>query len=33
MSRVAVITDIRGNLPALQASLAAIDAVGLDAIY
>jgi putative phosphoesterase len=30
---VAVITDIHGNLPALQASLAAIDAIGVDAIY
>jgi putative phosphoesterase len=30
---VAVITDIHGNLPALEASLAAIDAIGVDAIY
>jgi putative phosphoesterase len=33
MKRVAVITDIHGNLPALQASLAAVDASGVDAIY
>ena len=33
MNRVAVITDIHGNLPALQASLAAVDAIGVDAIY
>ena len=33
MKRVAVITDIHGNLPALEASLEAIDAVGVDAIY
>ncbi|HEY2159785.1 MAG TPA: metallophosphoesterase family protein [Solirubrobacteraceae bacterium] len=33
MNRVAVITDIHGNLSALQASLAAIDAIGVDAIY
>ena len=33
MNRVAVITDIHGNLPALEASLAAIDAIGVDAIY
>jgi putative phosphoesterase len=31
--RVAVITDIHGNLPALEASLAAIDAIGVDATY
>lgn len=33
MNRVAVITDIHGNLPALHASLAAIDAVGVDTTY
>jgi putative phosphoesterase len=33
MNRVAVITDIHGNLPALEASLAAIDAIGVDAVY
>ena len=33
MNRIAVITDIHGNLPALQASLAAIDAIGVDQIY
>jgi putative phosphoesterase len=33
LNRVAVITDIHGNLPALEASLAAIDAVGVDDIY
>ena len=33
MNRVAVITDIHGNLPALEASLAAIDAIGVDVIY
>lgn len=33
MSRVAVITDIHGNLAALEASLAAIDAMSVDAIY
>ncbi len=33
MNRVAVITDIHGNLPALEASLEAIDAIGVDAIY
>ncbi len=31
--RVAVITDIHANLPALQAALAAIDAIGVDAVY
>ena len=31
--RVAVITDIHGNLPALQASLDALDAIGIDEIY
>jgi putative phosphoesterase len=33
MNRVAVLTDIHGNLPALQASLAAVDGIGVDAIY
>ena len=33
MNRAAVITDIHGNLPALQASLAAIDAIGVDQIF
>ncbi len=31
--RVAVITDIHGNLPALEAALAAIEAIGVDEIY
>ena len=31
--RVAVITDIHANLPALQAALAAIDELGVDALY
>jgi hypothetical protein len=30
VTRVAVITDIHGNLPALEASLGAIDAIGVD---
>ena len=33
MNRVAVITDIHGNLPALEASLQAIDAIGVDGLY
>jgi putative phosphoesterase len=33
VNRVAVITDIHGNLAALEASLAAIDAIGVEAIY
>ena len=33
LNRIAVITDIHGNLPALEASLEAIDAIGVDAIY
>ena len=33
VNRVAVITDIHGNLPALQASLDAIDAIGVNTIY
>jgi putative phosphoesterase len=31
--RKAVITDIHGNLPALAAALAAIDAIGVDDVY
>jgi putative phosphoesterase len=31
--QVAVITDVHGNLPALEASLAATDAIGIDAVY
>ena len=33
MRRVAVITDLHANLPALQAALARIDELGVDAIY
>ncbi|HEX8975603.1 MAG TPA: metallophosphoesterase family protein [Solirubrobacteraceae bacterium] len=33
MNRIAVITDIHGNLPALEASLEAIEAIGVDEIY
>jgi putative phosphoesterase len=33
MQRVAVLTDIHGNLPALTASLVAIDALGVDGVY
>jgi putative phosphoesterase len=33
LNRVAVITDIHGNLPALDASLEVIDAIGVDALY
>ena len=33
MNRIAVVTDIHGNLPALQDSLAAIDEIGVDALY
>jgi putative phosphoesterase len=33
LKRVAVITDIHGNLPALEASLQAIDTIGVDALY
>jgi putative phosphoesterase len=32
-ARVAVITDIHANLPALQAALARIDELGVDAVY
>lgn len=31
--RVAVITDIHANLPALEAALAAIDGIGVDTLY
>jgi putative phosphoesterase len=31
--RAAVITDIHGNLPALEAALARIDEIGVDALY
>jgi hypothetical protein len=31
--RVAVFTDIHGNLPAREASLAATDAIGVDQSY
>jgi putative phosphoesterase len=33
LNRIAVITDIHGNLPALEASLDAIDAISVDRIY
>ena len=33
MERVAVITDIHANLPALEAVLEAIEASGVDAVY
>jgi putative phosphoesterase len=33
LNRVAVITDIHGNLPALEASLGAIDTIGVDSLY
>jgi putative phosphoesterase len=33
VKHVAIITDIHGNLPALEASLAAINAIGVDAVY
>jgi putative phosphoesterase len=33
LTRLAVITDIHGNLPALEASLSAIDAIGVDRVY
>jgi putative phosphoesterase len=33
VARIAVITDIHGNLPALEASLARIDDSGVDAVY
>jgi putative phosphoesterase len=31
--RIAVITDIHGNLPALEAALARIEALGIDGVY
>jgi putative phosphoesterase len=33
MESVAIITDIHGNLPALEAALAAVDGIGPDAVY
>jgi putative phosphoesterase len=33
LNRVAIITDIHANLPALHASLEAVDAIGVDAVY
>jgi putative phosphoesterase len=33
LSKIAVITDLHGNLPALEASLEAIDAIGVEEIY
>jgi putative phosphoesterase len=33
LNRIAVITDIHGNFPALEASLAAIDAIGVETVY
>ena len=33
MTKIAVITDIHGNLPALVASLAAIDELGIEEVY
>jgi putative phosphoesterase len=33
MQRIAVITDIHANLPALQAALSHIDRLGVDAVY
>lgn len=33
MTRIGVITDVHGNLPALQAALAALDQVGCQRIY
>ena len=33
MTKIAVITDIHGNLPALEASLEAIDTIGVSEIY
>jgi putative phosphoesterase len=33
LNRLAIITDIHGNLPALEASLEAIDAIGVEAVY
>jgi putative phosphoesterase len=33
VNRVAIVTDIHGNLPALQASFDAIEQIGIDAVY
>jgi putative phosphoesterase len=33
LNRIAVITDIHANLPALEASLEAIDAIGVEEVY
>jgi putative phosphoesterase len=33
LKRVAIISDIHGNLPALEASLAAIEAIGVDGLF
>ena len=33
MNRVAVITDIHGNLPALEATLDVIDQIGVEGVY
>jgi putative phosphoesterase len=33
LNRVAIITDIHGNLSALEASLEAVDQIGVDAVY
>jgi putative phosphoesterase len=33
LNRVAIITDIHGNLPALEASLQAIESIGVERIY
>jgi putative phosphoesterase len=33
LDRIAVITDIHGNLPALEATLEALDALGIEEIY
>ena len=33
MRRVAVITDIHANLPALEATLAEIERLGVDGVY
>ena len=33
MEKVAVITDIHGNLPALEAALARVEEIGPDAVY
>src|SRR5436309_1779435 len=33
VDRVAVVTDIHGNVPALEASLSAIELIGIDVVY